>query len=425
MSTSNPCSEPRRKRAAIVTLGCRLNQADTALLADRLQRAGWSICEAETAEAGSLDAVIVNSCTVTASAARKSRSAARRFRREHPQARIVITGCGAEVDPGGNWEGDLVTGNAGKRDVAAWLESGTLPVENEQNDTIFYERAAGNFPFRSRAFIKIQEGCNNFCSYCIVPYARGRERSRAWEEVIADCRHAVEAGYPEIVLTGVNVCAYSDHGRALGDVIDAVCAWEGDYRVRLSSTEPHPSNRSLIDAMARNSHRVCRFLHLSLQHGCDRILHEMNRKYTTREYAGFVAAARAALPGIHIGSDLIVGFPGESDDDFARSCDFVREMAFANLHIFPYSPRRGTPAAKRKDQIPGDVVEHRRLQLQQIAEQSARDFRLSQTGLVLPVVFEEQLADGTLTGWSDNYLRVTASGPAVELDRICHVRYQE
>ena len=387
-----------KKFAEIHTLGCRLNIADSALLTARLQQAGYTLSEEGE---GKADLIVLNSCAITAEAGAKSRRMVRRMRKNNPGARIIVTGCAAELDPESFIAAgaDLALPNAGKKIIP---EGSSVP-ETEKGVLSFSEDICAEFPFRSRAFIKIQEGCNNFCTYCIVPYVRGRERSRVLEEVLADCRHAVEKGFPEIVLTGVNTCAYDDSGTDLAGLISQVKAIPGDFRIRLSSTEPRMDHFAMIDAMAEAGDRVCRFLHLSLQYGNDRILKLMNRRYTCGEFRNFVAAARKRLPGCHIGTDIIVGFPGETDSDFAECLEFVREMAFANIHIFSYSPRPGTPAAKMKDQVPAGKVKERFQQLKSVADESASAFARSQIGEKVQVIFER--ADkGMLRGWSDNYL---------------------
>lgn len=388
-----------KKFAEIYTLGCRLNIADSALLTSRLQRAGYVVREGNGD--GHADLILLNSCAVTAEAAAKSRRMVRRMRRENPGARIIVTGCAAQLDADSflSAGADVALPNAGKKSIPEGIFDGNTAKE----ELVFAEETLSSFPFRSRAFIKIQEGCNNFCTYCIVPYVRGRERSRALDEVIADCRKAVDEGFPELVLTGVNTCAYNDSGKDLAGVLELLCAIPGEFRIRLSSTEPRMDNFSMIDAMAGAGDKVCRFLHLSLQYGCDRILKLMNRRYSCEEYRRFVAAAREKLPGVHIGTDIIVGFPGETDADFAQCLEFVKEMAFANIHIFSYSPRPGTPAAEMPGRVDPAVVKERFTQLEAAANESAENFRNFQIGKNAQVIFER--ADkGVLRGWSDNYL---------------------
>ena len=406
--------------ALIVTLGCRLNTADSALIATRLAGSGYRVVESTDTPA----LIVINSCAVTAEAVRKTRQLIRRLRREHPTAEIVVTGCAVDAAASSlaGDGGDLLLPNREKALIAARLtETGDMVPETAVGGPVFSEGVLSSFPFRSRAFIKIQEGCDNFCSYCIVPHLRGRERSRAFDEVIADCRQAIAAGFPEVVLTGVNTCAYRDGTRGLGDVVRAIGALPGEFRIRLSSTEPHPDNLALLEAMAKPENRVCRFLHLSLQHGSDRILKRMNRHYTTREYADFVRDARERIPGIHLGSDLIVGFPGETEEDFAESCRFVESMEFANLHIFTYSPRAGTPAAALPGRIPPDVAKERHKRLDVIARESKRRFIAGQYGRKLPVIFERVDSDGTARGWSDNYIELRVPAREVPLDRIVPV----
>jgi len=415
----------------IETLGCRLNQADSALLSDRLRRAGFTVLEEHSGIRP--DVVIVNSCSVTAAAAAKSRQAARRLHRAFPEAPVVLTGCSAELDyrcARTSEEGFMILSNVEKRDLISWLDAllaGKMPaapmaLSEAAEAAVFRENAFGHFPFRTRAFLKIQEGCNNFCTYCIVPHSRGRERSRAFAEVLADCRQAIAAGFPEIVLTGVNTCAYNDGGKTLNNLIETLCETvPGEWRLRLSSTEPAPGNTSLLEVMARYPGKVCRFLHLALQHGADRILHAMHRRYTTGEYAAFAAEARRLMPDIHLGTDVIVGFPGETEQDFSESCRFIESVGFANLHIFSYSRRAGTPAALMPEQVPENIKKIRHRQLEEINQNMAEAFRRSQRGKTLPVIFETVDENRLAHGWSDNYLAVTRPATEVPLRRIVPV----
>ncbi len=412
------------KQAVIHTLGCRLNTADSALLSTRLAEAGYQLVE----EGESVALVIVNTCTVTGEAGKKSRQAVRRFRGLYPGALIVATGCGAELEREAfQKEGaaDLVLSNPEKREVIDRILEALAGRESEADHRRSLEEGRGgfaegthsSFPFRTRAFIKIQEGCENFCTYCIVPYARGPERSRRYEEVMEDCRQALAAGAPELVLTGVNTSLYQDSGRDLAMLVNELTRLGGDFRIRLSSTEPHPANRQLLQAMAGEP-KVCRFLHLSLQHGSDRILRAMNRHYTSEEYADFAREARERIPGLHLGSDLIVGFPGETEADFEESCAFVERMAFANLHIFPYSPRPGTPAAELPGRVSAEVVRDRVARLRALAGVSRRRFLEANLGETLPVIFETEGKDGFARGWSDNYLAFRVPAAEVPLNRI-------
>jgi threonylcarbamoyladenosine tRNA methylthiotransferase MtaB len=415
------------KTAKLLTIGCRLNQADSALLIGRLESNGCKVLPQNSEEAPEL--VIVNSCTVTAKADSKSRQAARKLRREYPDAKIIVTGCGAELvekDQNNNDDAvDLWLPNPEKSRIISHimqLMTGAAPLaemclsEDISTDD-FQEDAAAAFPFKSRAFLKIQEGCDNFCSYCIVPYVRGRERSRKLDEVMIEFKNLLKNGFHEIVLTGVNVCAYDSDATDLAALLTELAAIEGDFRIRLSSTEPHPNNQRLLDVMAGNP-KICRFLHLSLQHGSDVILRAMNRQYTIKEYTEFVEAARKKMPGIHIGTDIIVGFPGETDADFATEVELLKKLNFANIHLFTYSKRKGTPAAEMPDQIDPKTASRRFTELKAIADQSKRKFTEEHIGQPLQVLFERERPGGMIEGWSDNYLSVLAPKDTAALNEL-------
>jgi threonylcarbamoyladenosine tRNA methylthiotransferase MtaB len=410
--------------ARIYTLGCRLNQADSALLTDRLRQLGYYVQSNDEKTAPEL--IIINSCAVTAAAAAKSRQAARKLQNLYPAARIVFTGCAAEVDSSNianeKW---LKLGNVQKRDLAELLNSTSAPSIIRSRDIEvrnFAEKAVGLFPHRTRAFIKIQEGCDNFCSYCIVPYTRGASRSRDFNEVIEDCRQAIAGGAPEIIITGVNTCNYSDRGHDLCSVIETLCETiPGEWRLRLSSTEPALDNLALLETMAKYPNKVCRFLHLALQHGSDSVLQRMNRHYSTKDFEKFVTTARRLIPDIHLGSDIIAGFPGESEEEFAESFEFVKKMQFANLHVFSYSKRAGTPAAVMPDQVPDAVKKLRHQQLEALGEVMKNDFRNSLQNRTLPVIFETIDRQQQAHGWSDNYIAVSAPADSVQLGKITQI----
>ena len=401
--------------ARIVTLGCRLNHADTALLMARLQHLGYTLSDDETVPC---DLIVVNSCAVTAEAEAKSRRMISRLRRENPGAQIAAAGCAAEINGAAllNSGADMVLTNPDKKLLGKDLpgvKSIDLAPEN------FAENCTSVFPFRTRAFVKVQEGCDNFCSYCIVPYVRGPSRSRDFAESVADCRQCVESGIAEVVLTGVNTCNYNDNGRDLADLIREVAALPGDFRIRLSSTEPHPGDLTIPRLMAEGN-RLCRFLHLSMQHGSDRILQLMKRRYTAGDFAAFVKEIRRLVPDIHIGTDFIVGFPGETEADFNEALEILQDIGFANIHAFAYSPRPGTPAAAMKEKVPVQAVKERMARLREVAESSARSFALSQIGKKVPVIFE-RCANGFARGWSDNYLELSVPQELVQCGRITQV----
>ena len=410
--------------ALIITLGCRLNAADSALLTGRLQKAGYTVLDPDVPE-GTPDLIIINSCAVTAEAVRKSRQTARHYRKKFPAARIAVTGCGAETDEE-KWRkddaADAVLPNPAKRDLQALTGGQSFTGGNsfEQKSDVFTEGVFGQFPFRSRAFIKIQEGCNNFCTYCIVPFVRGPARSRAFQEVLDDCRHAIRNGFAELVLTGVNTACYRDGKYHLGDLISAISDLPGDFRIRLGSTEPDAKHPEWLESL-RGNDKICRFLHLSLQHGSDPILRKMNRHYTAQEFADFAARARDVLPGLSLGTDVIAGFPGETEELFEESRTFIRKMDFANTHIFRYSPRPGTKAAAFPDRPSAADSLRRSELLKQDADLAAARFAQAHAGLEVPVIFEE-VRDGFLYGWTDHYLQVKVPEGTYPAGRIVRVK---
>lgn len=393
------------KKAFIHTLGCRLNNADSALLNFRLLQAGYTLSKKLTEDTA---LIIINSCCVTAEAGRKSIQFARKARKNCPHAKIIFTGCAAKDDSNMELPVDIIVKD--KKSIPQIIDNKNINTIEDKD--IFTEAAYGEFPFQSRAFLKIQEGCNNFCTYCIVPYTRGRERSRSFDEVIADAEHAISNNFHELILTGVNTCQYFDNGRTLSDLIRKIASLKGDFRIRLSSTEPKMDNIELLKVIADPANRVCRFLHLSMQHASDNILKKMNRHYSFAQYADFVGKARELIPGIHIGTDIIAGFPQESDEDFDICCERTRSLGFANAHIFSYSKREGTPAAVMTGQISPEIIRKRAEILRNIAAESSLKFVQSFDNKELPVIFELQKKDGFFHGWSDNYIEVLKKNPA-------------
>ena len=428
----------RKKKTVIgLTLGCRLNQADTALIFGQLEKAGFSIIK--PTKGCNPDLIVLNTCTVTANAARKSRQTARQFKHKYPDACLIVTGCDCnKALSGWNLEDgvDFALPNSQKKDISEiatkWLKASpgddashrcncnsnsstiisspsTLKKHTKESEEIvFTENTIAKFPFRSRAFLKVQEGCNSFCTYCIVPHVRGRERSRAFNEVINEAKEFIKRGYREIVITGINISTYSAGNKKIVDLLEAIVALPGDFRIRLSSLEPHSENRNLV-ALIKNNSKICRFLHIPLQSGSDEILAKMNRNYTSAEFAEFAEFALNTIPGLHLGTDIIVGFPGESDEIFQETCEFIKKIDFANIHLFRFSPREGTPAATYPHQVPHHIIKQRVEILAKIAEKSKEKFIRSQIGKVLPVLLEKKIAHKTFEGWSDNYIRILLS----------------
>jgi threonylcarbamoyladenosine tRNA methylthiotransferase MtaB len=393
-------------RVHLSSLGCKLNQSEMDLLAARLAEGGHLVV-ASPAEA---DLCVLNTCAVTHVAAQKSRQALRRLHRENPTARLVVTGCYAELSPADlrDLPGvELVAGNEEKERLAVLIGAGeVVPIPR------FARRST---QARTRALVKIQDGCDNACTYCIIHVARGSQRSRPPDEVLAEVQARLAAGYQEIVLTGVHIGAYGrdrNGGRLdfdLWALVDRILGSSDVLRLRLSSIEPWDLPEQAFGLW--NDPRLCRHLHLPLQSGSDAVLQRMARRYTTAEFADLVAVARAAIPDLAVTTDLVVGFPGETDREFDDSLAFVESMSFARVHVFPYSIRPGTPAARMPGQVPTRIRAGRARSMRAVAEASAQAFRAKFIDRTVNVLWEScRPGRGGLiwSGLTDNYLRVRA-----------------
>ena len=402
-------------RVSFHTLGCRLNQAETALAADDMARHGWDIVPWP----GEAEVLVINSCAVTGAASQKTRQAVSLARRRCPDAVIVVMGCDAKLD---DWEGkaDLVAPHPMTRPLSELLglQLPAAVTPGEEGDGFRLEGAA-RFAERTRANLKIQDGCNFFCSYCIVPYARGRARSRAVDDVLREARELIQAGYKELVLCGVNLTTYNDGGLDLAGLMARLLELDDGFRIRLGSSEPGDVIPRVVELM-RGEPRICRFLHLPLQYGEDFILKRMRRHYTAEQYARIAQDAAERLPGLCLGADIITGFPGEDERRFAECMEFVEKLPFGLLHVFPYSPRPGTAAATYADRPPKNLADKRAAQLAQLGARKAELFAKSQMGKVLDVLIED---DGA--GWSDNYLHVSLQGAQAARNTIVPVRITE
>ncbi len=395
------------KTVAAETFGCRLNQADTGLIFDRLEKIGFKIVEKKSPH---IDLFVINSCAVTALAVKKSRQITKKIKKNHPNCCIIFTGCSVEHDAENLLKEINIDIILSDRKLIAekvqeyFNETQIKHSDNITDDLVFAENANALFPFNSRAFLKIQEGCNNYCSYCIVPYVRGREKSREYNEIINEFQNFLTNGYKEIVLTGVNINSYNYDNINLAQLVANLAKIKGDFRIRLSSTEPNLKNKEIINVIAENKN-ICNYLHLSLQHGSDRILKSMNRRYTTAEFADYISLVRSKIPNVHIGTDIIVGFPGETEEDFEKMLLFIKKMRFANTHIFRYSPREGTPAAEFANPISAEVAKKRYNILKETTDIHAAEFAKSQVKNNLEVLVEKEYKNYS-EGWSGNYLKI-------------------
>ena len=412
-------------RIAIHTLGCKVNQYETAALEKELRRRGHQLVPFE-AEA---DAYIVNTCTVTAVSDKKSRQTIRQARRRSPGALVAVCGCYAQTAPRAVEElgVDLVAGTAGRMafldDLEALLAARTAGAEGPRPaplvtvDDIMAHRtfeplSGQGLEGRTRAMLKVEDGCVNFCTYCVIPYARGRVRSLPAADAARQAVELAGAGYREIVLTGIEISSWGEdlEGRPqLIDLLEAVCAaLPTGVRLRLGSLEP----RTVTGAFCRRAAALpalCPHFHLSMQSGCDAVLARMGRKYDTARYYESVSLLRTWFHRPGITTDLIVGFPGETEEEFQETLAFLRRCAFSSMHIFPYSRRTGTRAARMPGQIPNRVKEERAHRAAQVAGEMERAWLASWAGEVLPVLFEEE-KDGLWRGHAPNYAQVFAPG---------------
>ena len=382
------------------SLGCKLNQAETEHIASQFTEAGYKI----VAEVDEADVYILNTCTVTHIADRKSRHLLRMARRRNPDVLLVATGCYAQRAPQelAKIEGvHLVLDNDGKTRVVQLLEeSGHLSSLAAVKEVSCTDNGSA---FRTRAFVKVQDGCNSLCSYCIVPMVRGGERSVPIDCVIAEVEQWVTAGYKEVVLTGTKIGSYDYNGVNLKGLLERILAETDVKRVRLSSIQPQEVSPELIQLW--RDQRLCCHFHLSLQSGSDEVLARMKRCYSVSDYQKSVALIRDMVPEAAITTDIIVGFPGESDAEFEQGYNLCRQMEFARIHVFPYSVRQGTQAAQMPYQIGDRVKKERSQRMLDLAEESAQNFSQRFLGQMMTVLFEQQ-SDGDWTGFTDNYIKL-------------------
>ncbi|MGQ9501616.1 MAG: tRNA (N(6)-L-threonylcarbamoyladenosine(37)-C(2))-methylthiotransferase MtaB [Anaerolineae bacterium] len=393
-------------RVRLETLGCRLNTSEMEQLARQLRAMGHQVADAD----GPCDVCVVNTCAVTHLAERKSRQLIRHLQQAHPYALLVVTGCYAELAPTHLQAMGipLVVGNRQKEHLWEIIaqEMG-LPVASSAQTTV----CAGGL--RTRAFVKVQDGCDNACTFCVVRLARGRGRSRTLEEVVQEVHQLLRAGYREVVLSGVHLGAYGyDWGDRWGlfHLVRRLLDETDLARLRLSSLEPWDIAPEFFTLW--EDRRLARHLHLPLQSGCDATLRRMARRTTTKSFAELVAAARATIPDLAVTTDIMVGFPGESEAEFAESLAFVEAMQFARLHVFRYSPRPGTRAATMPDQVPPPVAAERAQRMRMLSAKLERSFRRRFVGRTMEVLWETARSVDGIRLWSgltDNYLRVTTS----------------
>lgn len=412
---------------AFYTLGCKVNQYETQAMQQILLQRGDTLGDFD----GVCDCYVINTCTVTAMSDKKSRNAIRRVRRRNPEAVIGVCGCYAQTAPEElrEMDVDVLIGTDGRvefldrlaqaaRDRQHWehVEDAGLPRRFEQ-------LPAGGLAERTRALLKVEDGCNNFCTYCIIPYARGRVRSLPLESAVQEARKLAAEGYREIVVNGIEISSWGwewHDGSCLRQLLTALCAAVPEVRIRLGSLEPRTIDEEFCRALS-GFQNLCPQFHLSLQSGSDPVLKRMNRKYDTARYYESVRLLNEYFPGCAVTTDLIVGFPGESEASFEESLAFIRKCALTKVHIFPYSRREGTPADKMPDQVPKAVKEARAARAAAVAAELEDAFHSALIGTVQEVLFE-QPEDGLYAGHAPNYAKVYVRSDEALRNRTCRVR---
>lgn len=398
-------------RVAFATLGCKVNQYDTDAMRELFAHAGHEVVDFED----EADVYIVNTCTVTAVGDKKSRQTVSRAHTRAPGAKIIIAGCYAQRAPEEAAKLPGVTAVAGTNDRAGIVELAERALAGEGTETPapFQKREAFEeltvaHEGRTRAYLKIQDGCDRFCTYCVIPYARGPVRSRPLEDVLRQSELLANEGFRELVLTGIHLMSYGKDipGLSLFDAIEAASSPEGIARIRLGSLEPQLLSEEAVESIAQNG-KICRQFHLSMQSGSAGVLKRMARRYTPDEYAACVETLRRHMPGCAITTDVIAGFPGETEEEFAETLAFVERMRFARIHVFPYSRRTGTPAAKMPEQIPAGEKKRRAGALIALGERLEEEFLTTLVDSKQEVLFEERYGE-YLQGHTGTYALVRA-----------------
>ncbi|MDY0095676.1 MAG: tRNA (N(6)-L-threonylcarbamoyladenosine(37)-C(2))-methylthiotransferase MtaB [Candidatus Vecturithrix sp.] len=402
------------------TLGCRLNQAETAILCDMFREKGYAIREFGQVT----DVCVINTCSVTGHSEARCRNMIRSLLRRHPRTFLIVVGCYAQVGleilrtiPGI----DMIVGTENKFQLVTYLDdilaeqNGDLHFVKRSEPLIFHSHtisqkdftmdSVGNFVKHTRANIKIQDGCNFFCSYCIVPYTRGRDRSRKYDDIRQEALQLVARGHQELVITGVNIGTYAYQGKGLLDVLRMLEDINGVRRIRITSIEPMTLPEGILDYLA-SSKKLCRFFHIPLQSGDNSILQSMNRRYTREEFSTCIRSFAEAIPEVNIGTDIIVGFPGEGEREFEHSRQLLEELPLNYAHVFSFSPRKGTQAATMPQQVHPETIKQRSQILRTLSGYKRRQFYATYVGKTVSVLFERQEESGLYTGYTDNYIKV-------------------
>ncbi len=413
----------------IITLGCKVNQYESQVMTEIMLKDGYILSDSKD----TADIFIVNTCTVTAVSDSKNRKLIRRIRRENPNGVIAVTGCMSQAFPNDDVYSicDIVVGNTKRKDISKLISeylkdnNQLLNVENHINGEKFEPLKISDFQERTRAQIKIEDGCNRFCAYCIIPYARGRVRSKDLVELREEAVKLASKNYKEIVLVGINLsCFGQDTGKNLCDAVETVAEVPGVKRIRLGSLEPERLDPEFIERLSKCK-KLCPQFHLSLQSGCDETLKRMNRHYSTDEYRTIVNNLRNAFKDASITTDVMVGFAGETDEEFQKSLDFVHSIAFAKVHTFIYSRRKGTKGDLLPNQVEPTVKNARSKKMIEVTENDRRKFLQGQVGKIYSVLFERKRPDGYWEGYTENYTPVHIYSDKELSDEILDVKITE
>ena len=397
-------------KVAFITLGCKVNQYETNSMTQEFIKNGYEIVD-HTEKA---DIYIINTCTVTNMADRKSRQMLRRVKELNPQAIVVACGCYVQVAKSELEkieEIDLILGNNEKKDIVKHVESyisknnSKIQVQDIMNQKEYVEFGNVTYTEKTRAVIKVQDGCDRFCSYCIIPYARGRVRSRKPESVIKEIKEIAKKGIKEVVITGIHVASYGKDFKEeyrLIDLLEEINKIEGIHRIRLGSLEPLLITEEFLKRLVKLE-KICHHFHLSLQSGCNETLKRMNRRYTCEEFKNITELLRKYYDDVNLCTDIIVGFPGETDEEFNKTYEFLKEIKFYKMHIFKYSPRKGTKAAQMSKQIDGKIKEQRSQKLVELSNKNEKEYNEKYIGKKVEILFEEE-KEGIYKGHTANYI---------------------
>lgn len=417
-------------KAAIYTLGCKVNQYESEYMAELLEKAGFDIVSAND----EADYYIINSCTVTATADQKTRQHVRQLKRKHPDSCVILTGCMPQAFPEEAKalnEADIIISNKSDGDIVSAIKkheedkARVIEIDKHCTGDPFAPCSISGFGGRIRAFVKIEDGCDRFCSYCIIPTSRGRVRSKKPEDLAEEVKTLAQNGIKEIVLVGINLSAYGKNENY--DIADAVkiCSdTDGILRVRLGSLEPDHITDEIIEKLAE-CEKFCPQFHISLQSGCTKTLKNMNRHYTAEEYEELCKKLRSTFPDASITTDVMVGFHEESDEDFEESLNFVKKIGFEKVHVFPYSERKGTLASRKGDSVPKSVKEKRAAEMISQADAVRKDFFKKYLGKGVRVLVENEIGDSIYSGYTENYLPVHIKSDNCKIGQIVSVTVKE